>query len=167
MDLNSERAERWGRRVEEKLGRKGTIAVGVALSIVFMAIGGPILLASAAGHLVAFLAFVAILVGPAVWVLADARKRGLENAFLWGLFALPTNVIGAIVYILVRNERRAAKPCATCGRPVASNHAACPYCGAVASSAKRSCGRCHNELEVEWRFCPYCRTEVGAAAPSA
>jgi RNA polymerase subunit RPABC4/transcription elongation factor Spt4 len=151
----------WSRRILDRLGRKGTIALGIVLAVIFVAAGGPMLLAGASMSLAGFVAFTAILVGPAVWVLYDARNRGVANPFLWGLFALLGNVVGAIVYVLVRNEQRTQKPCATCGRPVASNHAACPYCGALAQTSKRSCQRCHNELDLEWRFCPYCRTEAG------
>lgn len=157
----------WSQRILDRLGRNGTIVVGVLLAVVFVAAGGPLMLAGAGMSLAGFAAFTAVLVGPAIWVLADSRKRGMANPFLWGLFALIGNVLGAIVYVLVRNERRTQQPCATCGRPVASNHAACPYCGALAQTSKRSCQRCHNELELDWRFCPYCRTEAGttSAAP--
>jgi RNA polymerase subunit RPABC4/transcription elongation factor Spt4 len=154
----------WSQRILDRLGRKGTIAVGVLLAIVFVAAGGPLLLASASMSLAGFLAFTAVLVGPALWVFADARRRGMSNPFAWGLFGLLCNVVGAIVYLLVRDRWKTERPCATCGRPVASNHAACPWCGALAHTSKRSCQRCHNELELDWRFCPYCRTEAGSTS---
>ena len=156
----------WSQRILDRLGRKGTIAVGAALALVFVIAGGPLLLAGAGMSVAGFAAFTAVLVGPAIWVFADARKRGMANPFLWGLFALIGNVLGAIVYVLVRNDQRTQKPCATCGRPVASNYAACPWCGALAQTARRSCQRCHNELELDWRFCPYCRADAGSTSPA-
>lgn len=155
------------RKIVGRLGKTGTIVVGSILSLLFLAAGGPLVLAGAGMSLVGVTTFALVLVGPALWVLADARKRGMAQPFLWGLFALIGNVLGAIVYILVRGERRTSRPCATCGQPVASDHAACPYCGTLAQSSRRTCQRCHNELEFEWRFCPYCRTEVGSASTAA
>ncbi len=157
----------WNRRLVERLGRNGTIGLGLLVSLVFLAFGGPLFLAGATSSLAVIVAFAAVLVGPALWVLVDARKRGVAQPLLWGLFALLGNVIGAIVYVLVRNDHKSARPCATCGQPVAANHSACAWCGALASSARRTCRSCHNELELEWRFCPYCRTEVGRTTSAA
>ena len=154
------------RKVIDRLGRRGAIAVGVLLSVAFLMFGGPLLLATASSTVVGIVAFAAILVGPALWVLADARKRGVQRAFLWALFALLGNVIGAVVYVLVRDQRPTQRPCGACGRPVQSSHAGCPYCGSLQASAKRSCAQCRNELELDWRFCPYCRSEVGRASPA-
>jgi len=157
----------WYQQIVDRLGRRGTIAVGIALAIVFVAAGGPLLIAGATMSIVGVVAFATILVGPALWVLSDARRRGMPRAFLWGLFALLGNVVGLVVYVLVRGEQRTQRPCSTCGRPVASDHAACPYCGALAQTSKRTCQRCHNELELEWRFCPYCRTDAGTTSPAS
>jgi len=119
------------------------------------------------GSVAAFVALAVLLVGPAVWVLADARKRGLRRPFFWALLALLGNVIGAVVYVLVRDEQPTQRSCDACGRLVSSGHAACPWCGSLQSTSRRSCGQCRNDLDPGWRFCPYCRTEVGSAAPSA
>ena len=148
----------------ERLGRRGTIAVGVLVSAMFLAVGGPFLMAGAGSSLLAIVVFAAILVGPAAWVLADARKCGMKQPFLWALFALLGNVIGAVVYVLVREDRPAKRSCAACGRVVEPSHPACPWCGTVQQLSKRTCGQCRTELDLGWRFCPYCRTE--ASAPS-
>jgi RNA polymerase subunit RPABC4/transcription elongation factor Spt4 len=112
---------------------------------------------------VAVVVLAAILVGPAAWVLTDARRRGVAHPLLWAFFALVCNVAGAIVYVLVRDRWPTQRGCATCGRLVSSSHAACPWCGSAQPGARRSCGVCRNELELDWKFCPYCRTEVGRA----
>lgn len=160
-------AEDWTRRVVDRLGRRGAIVAGVLLSAIFLIAGGPLFLAAASMSLVGLLAYAAILVGPACWVLYDARKRGVQRPFVWALFALIGNVIGAIVYVIVRDEQPKQRSCGACGRRVQSDHAACPWCGTVQTSSKRTCGHCHGDLEIDWRFCPYCRNEVGHAAPSA
>lgn len=112
-------------------------------------------------------AFVALLVGPAIWVLSDARKRGVEHPLLWAFFALFGNVIAALVYVLVRDGLKTQQPCGSCGRLVSSVHGACPWCGSVRQTARRSCPNCRGELDLDWRFCPYCRTEVGGARRTA
>lgn len=148
-------------RLIERLGRRGTIAVGIGLTAIFLLIGGPLLLAGASGTVIGAVVFAAILVGPALWVLADARRRGIQRPFLWAIFALLGNVIGAIVYVLVRDEQPAQHACTACGRPVSREHSGCPWCGTqqAASKSRRTCGHCHSELELDWRFCPYCRHE--------
>jgi RNA polymerase subunit RPABC4/transcription elongation factor Spt4 len=159
-------AEAWNRKVVEKLGRRGTIVAGVLASAIFLLAGGPIFLAASGMSIIGILAFAAILVGPALWVLWDARRRGVPRAFLWGLFALLGNVLGAVAYVLVRDQQPTQHPCSACGRVVQSGHAACPWCGTLQGTSKRTCAQCRNDLELDWRFCPYCRSEVGETVPT-
>src|SRR5258706_12862606 len=95
----------WNRRIVERLGRNGTIGVGLVLSLVFLAMGGPFFLAGAGSSLAVIVAFAAVLVGPALWVLVDARRRGGAQPFLWGPFPRLGNVVGASVFVLWRNDR--------------------------------------------------------------
>jgi len=155
------------KQMVDRLGRRGAIVVGALLGLAFVLVGGPIYLAAASASLVSFAVFAAVLVGPAVWVLTDARKRGVKRPFAWALFALVTNVAGALAYLLKRDDQPQQRPCNTCGRQVDASHAACPWCGSLQMPSKRSCTQCRNELDPGWRFCPYCRSEVGRAAPSA
>ena len=157
-------AEAWNRKVVEKLGRRGTIAAGVIASAIFLLAGGPLFLAASGMSVIGIIAFAAILVGPALWVLSDARARGVPRPFLWALVALLGNVLGAVAYVLVRDQQPTQRVCGACGRTVQSDHSACPYCGTMQSPSKRTCARCRNELELDWRFCPYCRTESGSTA---
>ncbi len=148
-------------------GRRGTVALGLLVAAGFVMGGGPFFLAGAGSSLVALVIFTAILVGPAAWVLSDARQRGMQRPFFWALFALLGNIFAVIVYLLVRDEHPTQQPCTACSRPVSSTHTACPWCGTLRSASVRTCATCRNELEVDWRFCPYCRTEVGRASPTA
>jgi RNA polymerase subunit RPABC4/transcription elongation factor Spt4 len=160
-------ANDWDKWVLERLGRRGTIAAGVVLSALFLIAGGPLFLAGASMSVVGVLAFAAILVGPAIWVLTDARRRGVRRPFFWALLALFGNVIGAVVYVLVRDAQPVERACGACGRQVQPSHAACPWCGAPLTPSRRTCGQCRGDLELDWRYCPYCRSEVGRTSPAA
>lgn len=76
-----------------------------------------------------------------IWVYRDAEKRGMSG-ILWLLLVLIGNVIGLLIYAIVRSEtpvkRRteggggSAGPekCPSCGKTVEGGWKACPACGA-------------------------------------
>ncbi|MCL6614993.1 MAG: zinc ribbon domain-containing protein [Firmicutes bacterium] len=82
----------------------------------------------------------AILLIQAIWIFLDARRRG-ENHWLWGFFGLLNFPSSLFVYLLVtrrpwsgarsRTQRTSALPgaCGGCGKPLAADWIACPYCG--------------------------------------
>ena len=154
----------WTQKVIDRIGRGGAIAAGVLLAVLFLAFGGPLFLAGLGSSVAGVVVFAACLVGPAIWVLADARRRGIAHPFLWALFALLGNLIGAVVYVIARDDRPATRPCGGCGRGVEARHTACPWCGTFQQVSKRTCTECRSELDLGWRFCPYCRTEQGKPA---
>ncbi len=72
-----------------------------------------------------------------LWVYRDAQRRGMD-AVLWLIVVLVGNIIGLIVYLIVRNPetvRGAAAPystaqyCRYCGNPLPSDARFCPKCG--------------------------------------
>ena len=152
------------RTLNDRLGQRGTLALGVVLVLVFVCAGGPLWVAGISSSIVAALLFAAILVAPAAWVLRDARRRGLEHAFLWALFALCGNFVAVIVYLLARDAAPRSAPCSCCGRVLESKHSACPWCGSPRSAVEGGCPTCRSQLEKSWRFCPYCRSEVSRGA---
>lgn len=99
----------------------------------------------------------------ALWVYHDAERRG-HSGLLWGLFAFVGNIIGLIVYLIVRASSTSpaafatAPPvpttkCPSCAGPIQSSYVACPHCGV---NLITKCAQCGKRAEPEWKVCPYC-----------
>ena len=85
--------------------------------------------------LVIVLVFFILAILLCVWVYRDAESRGMSGA-LWLIIVLITGIIGLIIYLIVRKEKRgpaAAAPvtrvCIGCGRAVSPGVKFCPHCG--------------------------------------
>jgi hypothetical protein len=72
-----------------------------------------------------------------IWVYRDAQKRGMNGA-LWLIIVLIANIIGLIVYLVVREPEKpypssapspSAQYCKYCGSPLTSGARFCPKCG--------------------------------------
>lgn len=94
-----------------------------------------------------------------VWVYRDAERRAL-NGILWGLLVFFGNIIGLIIYLIVRSEQlpkgiagNVVAPCPGCGKAVPQSHAFCHHCGA---RLKAVCGSCKKPVASDWQVCPYC-----------
>ena len=96
-----------------------------------------------------------------VWVYRDAERRN-HNGLLWGLFVFVGNIIGLIIYLILRSSSpetsapfvpAAAGQCPGCGGPVQKSYVACPHCGVKLS---RNCSHCGKSAESDWKVCPYC-----------
>jgi hypothetical protein len=109
-----------------------------------------------------------------IWVYRDAEKRGMSG-ILWLLLVLIGNVIGLLIYAIVRSEtpvRRRAEgggtgetccpsgTCPGCGKPLSLGHAFCPYCGRALKNACPSCGK---PVEAGWKVCPACGAPIDPA----
>jgi len=116
------------------------------------------------------LALLALWIYVIVWVYRDAEKRGM-NGLLWALLVLIGNLIGLIIYLIIRNEaavRSAAPPaakCPGCGNSLGPGYAYCPHCG---RPVKAACPACKKPVQADWKVCPSCgagldpgRTEQG------
>jgi hypothetical protein len=97
----------------------------------------------------------------AVWVYRDAERRN-HNGLLWGLFVFIGNVIGLIVYLILRSSSPEVTPtlatapaarCPSCSGPIQPSYVACPHCGVKLS---RECSQCGKRAELDWKVCPYC-----------
>lgn len=95
-----------------------------------------------------------LIVTPPVWVYLDARSRRLP-APLWGLFALLTSVLGALIYTLVTRE--AGPSCPECGEKISARFVVCPYCQ---TELKGTCSTCGQTVGLNWNYCPSCSTEL-------
>jgi RNA polymerase subunit RPABC4/transcription elongation factor Spt4 len=112
------------------------------------------------------LALMALWVFVIIWVYRDAESRGMSG-ILWALLVLIGNVVGLLIYLIMRHEtpvRRAepgpapaAAACAGCGKPVAAGYAFCPCCG---RPSKAVCPSCKKPVEAGWKVCPYCGTSL-------
>jgi RNA polymerase subunit RPABC4/transcription elongation factor Spt4 len=123
------------------------------------------------------LLFLIIWIAVIVWVYRDAERRGMSG-LLWALLVFIGNLIGLLIYLIVRqdhpeaasgetaavccDERAASAPiaktapsltCPSCQKPVEKDFAFCPNCGARLQPVCPSCGR---PVEVGWKVCPHC-----------
>jgi len=71
-----------------------------------------------------------------IWVYQDAESRGMDG-LLWALIVFFLNIIGLILYLVVRESRITALQRIT---------RVCPKCGQVLSEDARFCPRCGKEL---------------------
>jgi len=77
-----------------------------------------------------------------LWVYNDAKSRGMEGA-LWVLVVLFANVVGLIVYLMVREVNRPRSPIST-------------YSG----RQTRFCSNCGTEHTLNAKFCSNCGKSV-------
>lgn len=100
-----------------------------------------------------------------IWVYRDAERRGMSG-ILWLLLVLIGNVVGLLIYAIVRSDtalgRRngtgggtggGAAKCPGCGDPLPAGCAFCPHCG---RSLKKACPACGKPVEAGWKACPTC-----------
>ncbi|MCS6862434.1 MAG: zinc ribbon domain-containing protein [Abditibacteriales bacterium] len=87
----------------------------------------------------------------ALWVFADALANR-QRALLWGAFALFTNLIGLLIYLLVKSTT--PRLCPRCHRTMEEHFNACPYCGPIRT---RLCEKCGSSVQSDWNFCPVCQ----------
>jgi DNA-directed RNA polymerase subunit RPC12/RpoP len=97
----------------------------------------------------------------ALWVYRDAERRN-HNGLLWGLFVFIGNIIGLIVYLILRSSApetstslapAATAKCPNCAGPIQSAYVACPHCGVRLS---KNCSQCGKRAELDWKVCPHC-----------
>jgi len=111
-----------------------------------------------------------------IWVYRDAEKRGMSG-ILWLLLVLIGNVIGLLIYAIVRSEtplkRRAEgatagtgeccpEKCPGCGNTLRKGYAFCPYCG---KNLKQTCPACGKPIESGWKACPACGAGIDPGQP--
>jgi ABC-type Na+ efflux pump permease subunit len=93
-----------------------------------------------------------------VWVYRDAERKGM-NGILWALLVLIGNLIGLLIYLIVRSERVPAKrsvqttTCPSCQKTVEAGFVFCPNCGARLQAV---CPGCNKPVDTSWKVCPNC-----------
>ncbi len=96
----------------------------------------------------------------AVWVYSDAERRGMSG-ILWALLVFVGNVVGLVIYLIVRSGAAMPGPvmttpssvCPACKTPVQADFNICPNCG---ENLKQTCPKCHKSVQADWKLCPYC-----------
>jgi hypothetical protein len=126
------------------------------------------------GRLALFLlpvAFIVLWGAVLIWVYRDAEKRGMSG-ILWLLLVLIGNVIGLLIYAIVRSETPVKRPaqggmkepaagpaccpadaCPGCGKALGPGFEFCPYCG---KSLKKTCPACGKPVQDDWKVCAAC-----------
>ena len=94
-----------------------------------------------------------------VWVYRDAERRGM-NGVLWALLVFIGNLIGLLIYLIVRTDtfperkpRELSQTCSSCQNPVSSTFVFCPECG---ERLQAVCPGCSKPIENDWQVCPQC-----------
>ena len=98
-----------------------------------------------------------------VWVYRDAERRGM-NGILWALLVFIGNLIGLLIYLIVRSnngstakEAPTSQPssqiCPKCQLPLSPTYVFCPSCG---DRLRSDCPKCHKPIEKDWKVCPHC-----------
>jgi len=101
---------------------------------------------------------VGLLIG---YVNRDAKRRGM-NATLWTIMViLIPNLIGYILYFLVREPL--VFNCPQCGGSVSARFNFCPKCK---YNLHPSCPVCKNAVRTEDRYCPFCAHDLSADGPA-
>jgi hypothetical protein len=99
-----------------------------------------------------------------VWVYRDAERRKMSGV-LWALFVLVGNIIGLLIYLIVRNdslparqtEQIVADPCPNCEKKVQQDFEFCPNCG---TKLRITCPSCGKPTTAGWKVCPYCEAKL-------
>jgi hypothetical protein len=113
------------------------------------------------------LALLALWIYVIIWVYRDAERRGMSG-LLWALLVLVGNIVGLIIYLIVRSEtlgrprEASTEKCPGCGTDIARGFAYCPHCGA---SLKPVCPGCKKPVDRTWKVCPNCGTSLDAGKP--
>jgi ABC-type transport system involved in multi-copper enzyme maturation permease subunit len=100
-----------------------------------------------------------------VWIYRDAERRGM-NGVLWALLVLIGNIIGLLIYLIVRTDdlpqrekNVETRPCPSCQKYAASTFSFCPHCG---SRMEHCCGGCGQSTDQSWKICPHCGEKLKA-----
>lgn len=85
----------------------------------------------------------------AIWVYKDAERRGSSGA-LWLIILLLTNILGLIIWLIVRPPIGGKQPqtSTAAAPPPASTERRCPSCGRVIPDDARVCPYCGKNFEA-------------------
>jgi len=64
----------------------------------------------------------------AIWIVKDAKNRGMDEVLIWGVVGFVAGIIGLIIYILTRPAGKLVS-CKNCKRWKLETLPMCPHCG--------------------------------------
>jgi len=124
------------------------------------------------------LLFVIIWLFVILWVYKDAERRRMSG-LLWALLVFIGNLIGLLIYLIVRQDHAvccepagpvsASLPpppeaadkklltCPACQKTVEPSFIYCPHCGA---SLQQTCKSCGKPTDTGWKVCPHCGSQL-------
>lgn len=102
---------------------------------------------------IAGLIFMIYWIGLALWVYRDADRKN-NNAALWGLMVLITNIIGLIIYTMYKQNNRI---CDKCGSLQDKDNVYCTVCG---TQINRVCPNCHSIIDKKDHYCSKCGEKI-------
>jgi len=99
-----------------------------------------------------------------VWVYNDAERSGMSG-LLWALLVFFGNIVGLLIYLIVRSSSASvapltAKTCPSCHGVIQPDFNVCPHCGANLQS---TCPSCKSKVQSTWNVCPYCGESLKTA----
>lgn len=116
----------------------------------------------------------------AYFIYKDANARGM-NGVLWAIIVFFLGIIGLIIYVLVRKEKKEeTRTCLGCGRQISLTYNVCPHCGkpvvqtpippgvpyqppppqAPQPQAFMGCPYCRAHIPANSLVCPYCGAKL-------
>lgn len=104
--------------------------------------------------------FIAVFIGPAIWVFWNAQERGVSKPLAWALLVLFTWVIGLVIYLIVQSDGGRRLHCPACGSEVKREYTSCPGCGAELGELIRYCPSCGEAVQPGWEFCSSCGRQL-------
>ena len=95
------------------------------------------------------------------YIYMDARRRGMK-AGLWLLLAiLVPDLIGVVIYFLLRDPL--PLDCPSCGAQGNARFNYCPRCG---FNFRATCPQCKQEARPGDHYCPHCACDLTAGRPA-
>jgi RNA polymerase subunit RPABC4/transcription elongation factor Spt4 len=95
-----------------------------------------------------------------IWVYNDAERKRMSG-ILWALLVFFGNLVGLIIYLIVRSGTETPAPavltkprtCLKCKSPIQADFKVCPNCG---DQLHQTCPKCEKNVQNSWNMCPYC-----------
>jgi RNA polymerase subunit RPABC4/transcription elongation factor Spt4 len=113
-----------------------------------------------------------------LWVYRDAERRRMSG-LLWALLVFIGNLVGLLIYLIVRQDHpiccepagsttpspppapeaagKKPKSCPACQKTVEPIFVYCPHCGA---SLQKTCPSCGKPVDSDWKVCPHCGAQL-------